>query len=134
MEPEALNQITESKHVEPMGECWRTRVQFPPPPLNKSTNQAPTGAFFVSSPPQPHPGQGAFTPPPPRPRAGRASPCAAHSPAWRAPGGASKTCPLGGARLLDRLQLLLAVIAKRDLEQAVVSGATLDGLSGRQRS
>jgi len=27
-----LNQLTETKHVEPKAEYWRTRVQLPPPP------------------------------------------------------------------------------------------------------
>lgn len=39
--------MTKSKHVEPIGACWRTRVQFPPPPPPYQANQAPTGAFFV---------------------------------------------------------------------------------------
>ena len=47
--------MTESKHVEPMGACWRTRVQFPPPPPDTPTNQAPTGAFLFISHPISHP-------------------------------------------------------------------------------
>ena len=34
-----LNQLTETKHVEPKAECWRTRVQLPPPPPNNWTHR-----------------------------------------------------------------------------------------------